>query len=188
MDTWLLVLFSLLIVAIPVIILLRKRQNGCKRLTEGEEETRKVPEGMSRELSRLERGFKYVTDVSIGLIGCKVVLRSDTELTEDFFRLMVQNVWNFAPLLRMNIIEGPDSKKGKKHFYFREMTEVAFDEIIQWRKLEEGKSLFDELESEICISFNTDREPLWRVIVYDFPQDDNNNNQNAQFKKGQLLP
>ena len=63
------------------------------------------PVGIARELSRVERGYKYVTDQSIGLIGCKFIMRSEKPLEEDYFKSLARCIWNYAPLMRMKIIE-----------------------------------------------------------------------------------
>ncbi|XP_075257780.1 uncharacterized protein LOC142349853 isoform X1 [Convolutriloba macropyga] len=167
-----------------------KRKYGSLKLNSPATERPRVqaPPGVARELSRLERGFKYITDLSVGIIGCKFILKSKSELDDSFFKLFVENYWNFAPLLRMNIIEH-GSKKNERHFYFKEMPEIPFDEIIQKRKLQPGQNLIQEVEKEICIPFNVDREPLWRVIVYELPDDeqDVNNNGGYQFRTGVVL-
>ena len=180
---WLLV-FVLLASFLSFLIVYRRKTNSRKTKNGIERPgiLMEVPADASRELSRLERGFKYVTDMSIGLIGCKFVLKSKTEIKEDLFKLFVETYWNFAPLLRMNIIEAPS--KLDHHFYFKEMKEIPFDQILKWRKLGDHENLQEQVEREICIPFNVDREPLWRVIVFDLKHEINNNEE-YPFKKGQ---
>ena len=164
--------FGVIFVAtLAAVLLLVKRRMTVQNI---KKKNLKPPPGIARELSQVERCYKYVTDQSIGLIGGKFIMRSETPLDEDYFKSLTRCIWNYAPLMRMKITEETNvHDKQDRHFYFEELPETVWEDVLSYRSLgEEGEDgLLKEVLKEICIPFNASQGPLWRMIVYNIDND-----------------